>query len=363
MVQKGSSAAAECWFLDVGQGNANVILLGGGRAIVVDSGPKGSAVALKLLQRYVHTIEALIVSHNDADHDGGTARILAAFPKPVKQVYYLTDRPARLIRTYCAVKREREAGNLLHDPQRIEAKDVPQKLYEDKDQQIEVLAIYPTFLESQDAEAAGTGRPNNSSAIICLRCGGRRVVFPGDASLDAWRSVASRLGRAAPLSCDILAVPHHGGAICSKAVGESDVCFEARHAKELRALYTQFVQPSIGVVSVGSSNRFGNVIHPHPTVIRTLCGLGVRVMCTQITPHCCEDLEAIRPGVLEPRWPSRSCAQSRKTGSGRSKDVACFGSIVAEVSPGAIAMSIVDEHAHALSVAMGERQVAPLCVD
>ena len=74
--ESSSHPICECWFLDVGQGTSNVILLGGGRAIVIDCGPRGSRETLAVLTRYVDTIEALIISHNDADHDYNTPRIM-----------------------------------------------------------------------------------------------------------------------------------------------------------------------------------------------------------------------------------------------------------------------------------------------
>lgn len=358
-----ATTAAECWFLDVGQGCANIILLGGGRAIVIDSGPKGASVPLRLLRRHVQTIEALVISHNDADHDGGAARILQAFPRAIERIYYLTDRPVRQIRTYCVVKREREAGNLLRDPERIEAKDRPQRLYGHDTRDIEVAVIYPTFLDSQRAEEAGPRRPNTSSAIISLRCGPRRIVFSGDATIEAWTSVASRMGRQEPLSCDVLTVSHHGGRISTRRHGETEDSFEVRHANDVRRLYSAIIRPSVGVVSVGTSNRFGNAVHPLPATIHVLRELGIRVMCTQITPRCCEDLEAIRPGIIQPRWPSQSSHERRTTRSGRSKDVACAGTIVAEIRPDSVVVSAVEQHAQALAEAGRLGRAKPLCVD
>lgn len=50
-------AAAECWFLDVGQGTSNVILLGERRGIVIDCG-RSARVPLHLLRRYVRRLAA-----------------------------------------------------------------------------------------------------------------------------------------------------------------------------------------------------------------------------------------------------------------------------------------------------------------
>ena len=86
MARQFEQAACECWFLDVGQGTSNVILLGGGRAIVIDTGPHGSHQTMQLLtQQYVDTLEALIVSHNDSDHDGNVGQILGQYRKSLSE--------------------------------------------------------------------------------------------------------------------------------------------------------------------------------------------------------------------------------------------------------------------------------------
>jgi beta-lactamase superfamily II metal-dependent hydrolase len=59
-----------CYFLDVGQGTSNIVYLGDGRAVVIDGGVS-SGVPLQFLNRYVKAIEALVISHNDKDHQPG----------------------------------------------------------------------------------------------------------------------------------------------------------------------------------------------------------------------------------------------------------------------------------------------------
>ena len=91
------SSVCECWFLDVGQGASNVILLPNNRAIVIDCGPKGSNETIQLLKRYTDTLEALIITHNHSDHDGNVAEILCAFPRAIRRIYFLRDKQANKI--------------------------------------------------------------------------------------------------------------------------------------------------------------------------------------------------------------------------------------------------------------------------
>lgn len=117
-----SRIVAECCFLDVGQGTCSVILLGDNQAIIVDCGPRGFTPVRALQHFGVREIVALIVSHNDADHYGGTAQLIQSFPKQIRHIYFLEDRPARKTPLLPLIRHELEAGNLLNQPIRLEAK-------------------------------------------------------------------------------------------------------------------------------------------------------------------------------------------------------------------------------------------------
>jgi len=342
----------------VGQGSSNVILLGGGRAVVVDCGPKGKGVPLDLLKRYVATIEALVISHNDGDHDRGVAEIVAAFPKAITRIFFLADRPAKHIRTLQVIRAELEAGNLLCQPERIEAKDVPQIIYQDTAGGIVVKTMYPTFTASLDAESAGPRRANRTSAVICLLCERRSIVLSGDATIEAWDSLATHLNRT-PIRCDVMTAPHHGGLITGRHSNETKAAFEARERASQDRLYSKIISPGVVIVSVGSNNSF---THPCDETIGALRRIGIPVMCTEITPQCCSDLERIRPGVVAPMWPSRSTDQVRMTKAGRSKDVACAGTIVAEVSDTHVHISPGQAYRASLAKLQTSGDIEPRCL-
>ena len=62
---------------DVGQGDATVIAVGPGQAIVVDAGPEPPAVDRCLDQLGITDVPWLILSHLHADHIGGIAGVLS----------------------------------------------------------------------------------------------------------------------------------------------------------------------------------------------------------------------------------------------------------------------------------------------
>jgi len=315
----------ECWFLDVGQGASNIILLGGARAIVIDCGPCGSRETLTLLRRHVDTIEALVISHNDADHDYNAPGVLAEYRKAINKIFFLQDRNVKEMRRTSGVLTCAPQGD-YPIPQRLEANGgAPRILYSAED--VTLAVMYPDLMSNLTAQKLGKATPNQTSAILRLTCGGRRIIFSGDATIEAWEYLSSKMSNAKPLRCDIMTIPHHGGNITTNS---------SREESYQKRLYSHIIRPEYGVISVGTYNRYG---HPCAASITALKAAGVRVLCTQITDKCCGDLESIRSLRRTITRPARSTKDVSKTQGGRTKHVACFGTVVAEVSENNVRIS------------------------
>jgi beta-lactamase superfamily II metal-dependent hydrolase len=321
------SPICECWFLDVGQGASNVILLPNNRAIVIDCGPKGSNETIQLLKRYTDTLEALIITHNHSDHDGNVAEVLYAFPKAVRRIFFLRDKHAskiEMVRSLAILGADNKES--YPEPARLEADIAGEKvLFEEGDLNLSVL--YPTFSDNLISEGAGARSQNYTSSIIKLSCGTRRVIFSGDTTIEAWESLASKVKENKPLLCDIMTVPHHGGKISNS--------YEAEHASQER-LYSEIIKPDYGIVSVGTRNPDN---HPTQEAISALKKAGIRVLCTQMTSKCSTDLEAIRSLRRTISRPARSTHSESRSAGDYSRHVACFGSVIAEISPQAVRIS------------------------
>lgn len=85
------------------------------------------------------------------------------------------------------------------------------------------------------------------------------------------------------------------------------------------------------------------------------------MLCTQITKKCCDDLEALRPGVLTPVFPGAAKPSKDLTGSGNSRNVACAGTVLARVTADNLEIDRLAEHranVDAIPVRVGTR---PLC--
>ncbi|MFC1677351.1 ComEC/Rec2 family competence protein [Planctomycetota bacterium] len=316
----------ECWFLDVGQGSSNVIYLGNGEAIVIDCGPGRSKQTLRFLERHVDSIKALIFSHNDSDHINGAVGVLTNFFDIIEHIYFLADgkheKIVGILNTYDS-KDKLPKSRLEYG---VDEKGV---IYNDGEIKLEV--IYPGFISNIGAEKAGTRRANQTSAILKLTCGKKRVIFSGDATIEAWEHISEKYFKEQPFHCDIMTIPHHGGKMTSQK-NELDV---------QKKMYSEIIKPEYGIISVGTCNRDE---HPCPETISALIDSGVEVLCTQMTSQCCSDLEKIREESRIITQPSLSSREKKTTVSGKSKDIACLGTITVKVSQEEIKIDQLKTH-------------------
>ena len=63
-------------FLDVGQGDATLLVGPSGRRVLVDAGPRSHDVLRELRRRGIDSLDLLVASHNHLDHIGGFPEIL-----------------------------------------------------------------------------------------------------------------------------------------------------------------------------------------------------------------------------------------------------------------------------------------------
>lgn len=231
-------AVAALTALDVGQGDA--ILLRGptGAAVLVDTGPPGDppAVAAALRRHGVSRLDALVITHGDADHAGAAA---AVFGRAEVTVMVHPPRPADgwSDSMAAALDAARDAG-VATVPVRAGAR-------------LEAPPWRFGVVSPRDALPAGA-EPNAGSLVMRAHAPGMRVLLTGDAESTALAGVDP--GRA-----DVLKVAHHGSA-----------------DDGLPALLRR-VRPRSAVISVGEDNSFG---HPRAEVLDALARAGVAVWRT-----------------------------------------------------------------------------------
>ncbi len=329
----------EAVFLDVGQATSQVVLLGDQAAIVIDAGLKGDRTLLRFLKNAgIDRIACLAISHSDQDHMGGAIGVLNAYQGRIDTVGFVDDGQIANTKFWLRVREQVRDGDLsIAQLARIERREERTKLWEDDTKSATLITASPTSFENIESTST-----NATSAVLFFETPEGRILFTADSSIEQWKEIHRRVGRR--VGCDIIAVPHHGG-----DTGASD--------DELAWLFKEAIFAKNAVISVGTSNNHG---HPFDKVIAALRTNGARVLCTQITGKCCDKLEALRPGVIPPLQTGRSRAKPDINPNGKSRNVACAGTVVAKHS----AMGwIIDRQAeHERAVSNLARVQTPLCV-
>ncbi len=210
--------------LDVGQGLA-VLVRDGGASVLVDAGPPDGAVLAALARAGQRKpLDALVLSHNDTDHTGGTAEVLRRVG--AQRVLAAPRVPAKLAPGLDAI----DIGNRVTLSPRVS---------------IEVLApatrTTPATIEGD----------NNLGLVLMVHIGDRRILLPADIEAPTERWLTTN---GTSLRADAIVVPHHGSNTSSTPA-------------LLRA-----VAPRLALISVGARNSYG---HPAPAVLERYAGTPV----------------------------------------------------------------------------------------
>ena len=226
--QPGPPPVPTAVFLDVGQGDAALLLGRAGEVILVDGGPDPARLLEGLRRHGVRRVDLMVASHGHADHVTGLTAVVESLP--VGRLWHSGRADSELA---AALVTAAESHGIA----------------------VEVVAHgWSASVGELTVEVLGPMRryasPNDESVVLRVSAGGSSVLLPGDVEAIAQADLGSQ-------PADVLKVPHQGAAT-------SDLDW-------LRAS-----AGGVAVISVGP-NPFG---HPSDDVIAALEDTGVRVLRT-----------------------------------------------------------------------------------
>ncbi|MFP4445883.1 MAG: ComEC/Rec2 family competence protein [Desulfosudaceae bacterium] len=241
--------------LDVGQGNAALIEIPGGRCLLIDGGGfTGSTtfdvgkmiVAPFLWRNKIAAVDTLVLTHPDTDHLAGLRYIAEHFH--VKNFWSngeaVESEPYREVRRVLRKKKiARPPLDQLLGSRRINGID------------IDILYPPPDFTARKKDQA--WRNTNNNSLVLRISCGQISFLFPGDLMKRGEEELAARAGKR--LASTVLIAPHHGSRTSSTAA------------------FLEQVRPRQIIISAGHNNRYG---YPHPEVLDRYEACPAEVYCT-----------------------------------------------------------------------------------
>lgn len=253
-----SSSAAQAqqplqvFALDIGQGDATLIVSPTGKLVLIDSGDVGN------LQSVLHAVrrfsgprcrlDLYVASHPHQDHIGEADKIM----RQCQIASVLDSGFPGTTKTYERFLRA------IEETQTAFIKATPGRQFDlGGDARITVLGPSQPFFEQAELHS-GASEPNANSVVLRLDHGTFSMLFTGDAEVETESRLISQR---AQLAAKVLKVGHHG----------------SRHATSVEFL--QAIKPRAATISVGSSNGFG---HPAPAALQRLKAAGVKLYRTDL---------------------------------------------------------------------------------
>ncbi|WP_426196333.1 DNA internalization-related competence protein ComEC/Rec2 [Massilia sp. DWR3-1-1] len=250
---------------DVGQGMA-VLIETASHRLLVDAGPQysvdgngGNRVIHPYLKaRGIGRLDAMVISHSDADHAGGALSVLASLP--VDQLWSSLEARHPIVRAARAALPCTAGQHWRWDG-------------------VQFDMLQPTAASYADASL----KPNARSCTLRISTGSRTLLAAAD--IEAAQE-AQLLGRdIAHLPADVLLAPHHGSGTSSTTA------------------FLAAVRPSLAIFQVGYRNRYR---HPKQEVWQRYGDAGIARLRTDesgaVTVHFGPQIEAEAYRHSHPRY-------------------------------------------------------------
>ena len=238
--------------IDVGQGSATLLELPDGYRMLIDGGGFSTnavfdvgenVVAPFLWDRKIASIDAVVLSHPDADHLNGLVYILNHFH--VQKV--LSTHLASDSREYEAFLQAIEKEHISHPA----FGQIPRQFSINR-VRFDILYPPPDMLRKPPETC-----PNNLSLVLKATYNGHSILLPGDIMKAAEKALIAEAEN--DLTAAVLVAPHHGSKTSSTQA------------------FLECVEPEAVIVSAGPQNRFDL---PAPSIIEKYRKMGCSVLMT-----------------------------------------------------------------------------------
>ncbi len=230
----------QMWFFDIGQGDATFIQTPQGSQILIDGGPDDTVLQKlsSVMWPWDRTIDAIIITHPDADHITGLVSVLEQYR--VKMIIETGARSDTSFMDALAARMVEEDS----DHRFVRAGD----RFTFDDLQLLVEGPMQTYEHQKPKDA------NNTSVVLLATYGETSVLLTGDAEIEQESQMLSTL-----TDVDVLKVGHHGSKSSSSMP------------------FLEKIKPEIATISSGVRNRYG---HPHPVILSRLAQVRATVYRT-----------------------------------------------------------------------------------
>ncbi len=231
----------ELHFLDVGQGDSELMVLPGGVQILTDAGPDRKVVSSleRVLSPGDRYIDLAVISHPQLDHFNGFNELLKRYDFGA---FIVNGRSVELPEWRALV------GEIEKRKIPLIAMGAGDRIRHGESE-VEIL--------SPDLNWAGSGELNDTGLVELVKTPSWSALF----TVDIGFNIEDYLLEKFDLRAEILKVGHHGSKYSS---GEK---------------FLEAVSPKLAVVGVGEGNRYG---HPTPEALQRLQGSGAMVFRTDM---------------------------------------------------------------------------------
>lgn len=228
-------------FIDVGQGDATLIISHDGTTMLIDTGTSESRSSLPAYIRdyNITTIDYLVLTHPHADHIGSAVAVLEAFD--VKQVL-MPDATATTVTFEKLLLAIEEEGCGITTPG-------PKDTFTLGDAVVTVLGPVRSYTDL-----------NAVSIVLRLDYGSTSFLFTGDAEAESEADMLDFFAEG-EFRADVWKLGHHGSSTSSSEA------------------FSNAVSAKYAVVSCGKDNEYG---HPHAEILADMTKRGIALYRTDL---------------------------------------------------------------------------------